>query len=74
MKLQVTVLHFIQLERERMVNYSLTSLISGYKEVYTQYMEGYTDIIWKYDTISSSAECCCYMFHYFEVHVTMNHD
>ena len=47
-----------------MVKYSLTSLISGYKQVYTQYMEGYTDIIWKYDSISSSEECCYYMFHY----------
>lgn len=64
LKLQVIVLHFTCLERERMVKYSLTSLISGYKQVYTQYREGYTDIIWKYDSISSSAECCYYMFHY----------
>jgi hypothetical protein len=49
LKLQVIVLHFIWLERERRVKYSLTSLIGGYKQVYTQYMEGYTDIIWKYD-------------------------
>ena len=53
LKLQLTVLHFTWLERERMVKYSSTSLISGYKQVYTQYMEGYTDIIWKYDSISS---------------------
>jgi len=38
---------------ERMVKYSLTFLISGYKQVYTQYMEGYTDIIWIYHSISS---------------------
>jgi hypothetical protein len=65
LKLQVTVLHFTRLERQRMSKYSLTSLIiSGYKQVYTQYMEGYTDIIWRYDSISSSAVCCYYMFHY----------